>query len=72
MTYTTVVPVPDLLRWARLIDDEEGLDEASAELRALAACPTGDIADIVARVRAEGCRSNPVTFGEQRERGVER
>jgi hypothetical protein len=51
------VPVEDLLRWADDIDDEIGLDQVAAELRIHASCPTGDLDDIVRRVRAAGVAS---------------
>lgn len=54
MTHAVSVLVSDLLLWARLIDDEIDLDGVSAALRAAAACPTGDLDDVVGRVRAAG------------------
>ena len=48
------VPVEDLLRWADCIRDEVGLDRIEEQMRALAACPTGDLTVTVDRVRSVG------------------
>ena len=57
MRYAVAVPVEQLLAWASCIRDEVGLDRIEEQMRALAACPTGDLDDIVHRVRAAGVAS---------------
>ena len=54
MRYAVPVPVAQLLAWASCVRDEVGLDRIEEQMRAIAGCPTGDLTDIVERVRAEG------------------
>lgn len=60
MRHLAAVAVPDLIRWAAQIDDEIGLDEVAAMLRAVGSDPDSDVAEITHRVRdsavaCDGC-----------------
>ena len=60
MRHLAAVAVPDLIRWAAQIDDEIGLDDVAATLRAAAGDPAADVVAIVHRVRGgaaacDGC-----------------
>ena len=52
--YVVAVPVALLCSWAFCVHENIGLDDVEEQMRALAACPTGDLADIVARIRNAG------------------
>ena len=54
MRYAVAVPVAQLLAWASCVRDEVGLDRIEEQMRALAACPTGDLTVTVDRVRSVG------------------
>jgi hypothetical protein len=51
ITYSVPVPVVTLLKWARAIEDEVGLDGVVDAIRASAKAPDGDLSLIVDRVR---------------------
>jgi hypothetical protein len=60
MRHLAAVAVPDLIRWAAQIDDEIGLDEVAAMLRAAGSDPGADVVAIIHRVRdsaatCDGC-----------------
>lgn len=54
MTRLAVVPVADLLAWARQVDDEIGLDAVAEGLRTAANDPDANIIDALRRVRSMG------------------
>ena len=58
-THAAIVPVADLLAWARQVDDEIDLDGVSAALRALANDPDADLVAAMQRARAAGATGEP-------------